>query len=196
MINKMIRVLLVSAGLIIMILYSKRTTNDDVYTVYDEEFRLYCGVEEVMQIDILDNIDIDADTVDNKDNEVIEINSDERAELAKIIMAEAGGEDIDGKILVGNVILNRVESDEFPDDIISVIRQKNNVSGVYQFSPVASGIINEMIPSDECYEAIDMILGGYDISNGALYFESYRGESWHSENLTFLFRHGGHKFYK
>ena len=128
------------------------------------------------------------------EKDIIDISDDELDELARLIMCEAGGEDMDGKVLVGNVVMNRVKSSKFPDDIISVIRQKRGKT--YQFSPVGSGKIDKVEPSDECYEAIDMILQGYDISDGALYFESCVGESWHSRNLDFIFKHGGHRFYK
>ena len=136
--------------------------------------------------------DATEDTTTNTN--IINITDEEYNELLKIIMAEAGGEDLEGKILVGNVIMNRVNSDEFPDDIISIIYQK--VNGVYQFSPVADGRINTVEPSEDCYKAVDMILEGYDISEGALYFEACSGDTWHSRNLQLLFKHGGHRFYK
>ncbi len=41
--------------------------------------------------------------------------------LSKIIHAEAQGEPFDGKLAVGNVIMNRVESEEFPDTVYDVI---------------------------------------------------------------------------
>ena len=56
--------------------------------------------------------------------------------LLRIVQAEAGGCDMKGKILVANVILNRVESDEFPDTITDVVYEKR------QFSPVSNGSIN------------------------------------------------------
>ena len=130
----------------------------------------------------------------HQDEKLYNISDSEYKELAQIIMAEAGGEDLDGKILVGNVIMNRVNSDRFPNDIISVVRQV--VNGTYQFSPVLDSRINTVVPTEECYKAIDMILDGYDISHNALYFEACKGETWHSRNLEFLFQHGGHKFYR
>lgn len=36
----------------------------------------------------------------------------------------------------------------------------------------------------------------WDESHGATYFESKSDSTWHSENLTFLFKHGKHYFYK
>jgi N-acetylmuramoyl-L-alanine amidase len=111
--------------------------------------------------------------------------------LAKIAMAEAGGEDVEGKALVILVVLNRVWTDEFPDTIHDVIYQKN------QFSPIASGRFDRVEPNEECYEALEMAMSGWDESQGALYFESGKSaDNWHSRHLEYLFTHGGHRFYK
>jgi N-acetylmuramoyl-L-alanine amidase len=111
--------------------------------------------------------------------------------LAKIAMAEAEGEDIEGKALVICVVLNRVWTDEFPDTIHDVIYQKS------QFSPIADGRFDRVEPNEECYEALEMVMLGWDKSNGALYFESEKSaDNWHSRHLEYLFTHGGHRFYK
>lgn len=113
---------------------------------------------------------------------------DERM-LAKIAMAE--GESVEGKALVILVVLNRVWSDEFPDSIEEVIFQKN------QFSPVAEGgRYWTTEPDAGCYEALELVMGGWDESQGAFYFESTGRDGWHSQNLEFLFEFGGHKFYR
>ena len=57
--------------------------------------------------------------------------------LLRIVEAEAGGEDEDGKLLVANVVLNRMNADIFPDTVTGVVLQKEK--GVSQFSPVANG---------------------------------------------------------
>lgn len=49
--------------------------------------------------------------------------ADDSYRLAKIAMAEAEGEDTEGKALVILVVLNRVWSDEFPDTIEGVITE-------------------------------------------------------------------------
>lgn len=41
--------------------------------------------------------------------------------LSRIISAESRGESLKGQIAVGNVVLNRVEEDDFPDTIPAVI---------------------------------------------------------------------------
>lgn len=111
--------------------------------------------------------------------------------LAKISMAEAEGEGVEGKALVMLVVLNRVWSDDFPDSISEVIFQKG------QFSPVSNGRYDSVEPDQECYEALRLIqIEKWDESQGALYFESKSESSWHRNNLQFLFQYGNHYFYK
>ena len=110
--------------------------------------------------------------------------------LAKIAMAEAEGEDVEGKALVILVVLNRVWSGKFQDSIPEVIFQDG------QFSPVSNGRFDRVEPDRECYEALELIqLNKWDESQGALYFESDGKSNWHRNNLHFLFQHGNHYFY-
>lgn len=53
--------------------------------------------------------------------------------LAKVVRAESGNQDSKGKRLVVDVILNRVDSDKFPNTVKEVIYAKN------QFSTVTDG---------------------------------------------------------
>lgn len=118
------------------------------------------------------------------------LTEEERYLLAKIAMAEAEGEDTQGKALVMLVVLNRVKSDGFPNTIEDVIYQPR------QFSPVASGRFERMEPNQDCWKALSMIEeNGWDGSMGATYFESKGDSTWHMENLHFLFKYGGHYFY-
>lgn len=117
--------------------------------------------------------------------------SDDNYRLMKIAMAEAEGESVEGKALVMLVVLNRVWSDQFPNTIEEVIFQRN------QFSPVKEGgrwYTTE--PNEECAEALELVMNGWDESEGALYFESCKADSWHSKHLEFLFQYGNHKFYR
>ena len=64
--------------------------------------------------------------------------SDEDYEvLLRIVEAEAGGEYEEGKMLVANVVLNRVGNDKFPDTVKEVVFQREK--GRAQFSPVYNG---------------------------------------------------------
>lgn len=119
--------------------------------------------------------------------------------LLRIVEAEAGCEDEDGRLLVANVVLNRVQNENFPDTVSEVILQKSH--GVTQFSPVASGRIWKVEVSDETVQAVQKALEGEDISEGALFFAARKHADsdsmrWFDEHLTFLFRHGGHEFFR
>ncbi len=119
--------------------------------------------------------------------------------LLRIVESEAGSEDEDGRLLVANVILNRVNDDKFPSTVTEVVFQQEN--GVAQFSPVSNGKIYQVEISEETCEAVERALNGEDISQGALYFAArkYADSSkmkWFDDNLEYLFQHGGHEFFK
>lgn len=123
------------------------------------------------------------------EKEVIPLDSEDEEVLLNIAMAEAEGEGIEGKALVMRVILNRKESEEFPDTIREVVFQEN------QFSPVASGVYGSKEPDRECYTALELVRNGEYLDMPALFFDSCEG-SWASKNRTFLYRMGNHNFYE
>lgn len=130
-----------------------------------------------------------------KFGEILNRNEGDDYLLAKIAMAEAEGESIEGKAMVMLVVLNRVADESFPDTIGEVIFQHNG--DIYQFSPVGSGRFYNVEPNDECWEALELVYSGWDESQGALFFESCKSkDSWHSRNLEQLLEFGGHRFYK
>lgn len=111
--------------------------------------------------------------------------------LQKIAMAEAEGEDTEGKALVMLAVLNRTRDAKFPDSIREVIFQPG------QFSPVGNGRFYEVKPDADCQAALDLILlEKWDGSCGATYFESESESTWHRDNLHFMFKHGKHYFYE
>lgn len=113
--------------------------------------------------------------------------------LAKIISAESRGESLEGKIAVGNVVLNRVRSSQFPNTIYGVIFDKK--FGV-QFTPVANGTIYQE-PTAESIIAAKICLEGYTLSNDILYFlnPKHSTASWVQNNRQFAFTIGNHSFY-
>lgn len=94
--------------------------------------------------------------------------------LARLITAEADGEPYEGKVAVGAVVLNRIDSPSFPKSIKDVIYQTGN--GVFQFEPVENGWINKPA-SEEAKLAAREALGGSDPTNGALYFFATKAKS-------------------
>ena len=119
--------------------------------------------------------------------------------LLRIVEAEAGGEDQDGKLLVANVVLNRVNSELFPDSVVDVVMQKEQ--GIAQFSPTVDGRYQSVKISEDTKEAVGRAIYGEDRSEGALYFcarEKADSEKmqWFDRKLTRLFAYGNHEFFQ
>ncbi len=118
--------------------------------------------------------------------------------LLRIVEAEAGGEDQNGKLLVANVVLNRVNSSQFPDTVWDVVMQKEQ--GIAQFSPTVDGRYQSVNVSQDTIDAVERALYGEDISQGALYFcarEKADSDNmqWFDRKLTKLFVYGNHEFF-
>lgn len=119
--------------------------------------------------------------------------------LQRIVEAEAGGEDLEGRTLVANVVLNRVISKRFPNTVREVVFAHGG--STYQFSPVSNGSYYSVHVSEGTKKAVRAALDGKDTSQGALYFMERAladsgNVSWFDRCLTKLFRHGCHEFYK
>lgn len=128
----------------------------------------------------------------------IEVSRTDYENLLRIVEAEAGGEDKQGKMLVANVVLNRVENEQFPGTVTEVIFQSEN--GTTQFSPISDGRFYTVKVSKETKEAVDAALRGEDNSQGALYFVARKAADnnkirWFDQNLNRLFAYGGHEFF-
>ena len=114
--------------------------------------------------------------------------------LSRIISAEARGEPMQGKIAVGNVVLNRKASSSYPNTVHGVIFDRKYGT---QFSPVSYGTIYNA-PTAESIVAAKICLEGYSISNEILFFVNpkYATSNWISNNRPFAFRIGNHYFFK
>ena len=125
----------------------------------------------------------------------VRISENDRTVLEKIVQAEAGDQDHQGKLLVANVILNRVKSAKFPSSIQAVVFAPR------QFSPISDGSYSRAEATQDTKKAVDEALHGVDGSQGALYFMDRRyadggNVSWFDRSLTRLFQHQGHEFFK
>lgn len=121
---------------------------------------------------------------------VMELTEEEENMLLKLGMAERGQNECTECIaLIMRTVLNRVEAGKFGKNIRSVILAQD------QFTPVSDGSYFRAEPNDLCREALDMVICGWDESQGALYYEWCEGESWHSKKLHLLFQHCDVRFY-
>ena len=123
---------------------------------------------------------------------VIACSDEEYWLLVRLVEAEAGNYDVMGRILVADVVINRVRSSAFPNSIYEVIYSYQ------QFQPITTGYIWEVAITDAAIEAVNRALSGEDYSQGATYFSSTwsaAAGNWQSRVLTRLFEYGGNVFY-
>lgn len=118
--------------------------------------------------------------------------------LLRIVEAEATGGDLKSKVLIANVVLNRVKDERFPDSIYDVVFQY--AGGSAQFSPVADGRIYSVEITDDTIQAVDQALEGEDYSQGALFFMARQSSDsssveWFDSKLKLLFSYGGHEYF-
>lgn len=113
--------------------------------------------------------------------------------LSRIIEAEAAGEPFAGKVAVGEVILNRVASSDFPNTIWTVIF--DNKFGV-QFEPTINGTIYNT-PSEESINAAKTALSGSNYVGDCLYFlnPTKAQSNWIVKNRTYYTTIANHDFY-
>lgn len=114
--------------------------------------------------------------------------------LSRIISAESQGESLEGKIAVGNVVLNRVAHSDFPDTVYDVIFD-SRWGG--QFEPVRNGTIYDT-PTEESIQAAQLCLEGASTAGGSLYFlaPSLASNLWTADNRTLVTVIGSHWFYQ
>ena len=116
-----------------------------------------------------------------------EMTEGEKELLAQLVTAEAEGESLFGKRLVVDVVLNRVDSPDFPDSITAVIRQPG------QFTSLENGRFERaawaMAESD--FQAVARELEGKRRLDSEVLFFTAGG---YGKYGTPAFRHGHHYF--
>ena len=126
--------------------------------------------------------------------------SDDWGCLAEALYFEARGEDVEGQLAVAEVILNRVESEQYPDSVCDVVRQGAEGSGC-QFSYMCDGL-KEHIANRRAYERIGKIawlmLAGKPrtLTDEALYFHATSVRPSWSHVFVRTAQIGRHVFYR
>lgn len=103
----------------------------------------------------------------------IQINNEQLDLLERCVMAEGGGESYDCQVAIACVIINRVLSDKYPDNVEGVIKQKG------QFS-TWPGMIQNANPTNEVKQAVREALTSEVIPEDVLYFRAGRYHKWAS----------------
>ena len=114
--------------------------------------------------------------------------------LLHVIAAEAGNQSLAGQLGVGNVVMNRVKNEDFPDSVKQVVFQQGDDRAI--FTPVDNGDIH-MVSDDLSLIAAYLVLEGYNNVGDSLYFvnPTVGNSSWFTANRTFVVRIGDHDFY-
>ena len=114
--------------------------------------------------------------------------------LARIIHAEAGNQPLAGRIGVGNVVLNRVASDRYPDEIFGVVFDDRFS---VQFDPAYSGSVYQEPDALDVIAAC-LCLEGYNTVGESMYFvnASISDDAWFRETKEFVVTIGDHDFYR
>jgi N-acetylmuramoyl-L-alanine amidase len=100
--------------------------------------------------------------------------------LADNIFFEAGNQSDDGKIAVGYVTINRLLSQQYPDNICNIVYQRNKTTCQFSWVCIQKHIYNRKIKEDDvwqrsltiAYQVVDFYDVYNDPTNGALFFHS------------------------
>lgn len=112
----------------------------------------------------------------------------------KLIAAETTGGDFESKCNVASVVWNRLLSNDYPDDIISVIYQKD---GSVQFSPTYDGRIDMVEVTADDILAVEYTYIFGSTAYDCIAFDNVRGNSWNKNRLEKVFTDNiGHSFYR
>ena len=97
---------------------------------------------------------------------ISEISSDEFYEICRVVMNESGGEPYQTQVAVAETIINRVNSDKFPNTVMQVLCQP------YQYSHYENGEV-----TDSVMEAVTQALEQHIYDTDMMYFrEDYYHE--------------------
>lgn len=106
--------------------------------------------------------------------------------LALVVEAEAGNQDLTGKRLVVDVVLNRVDCPLFPDTITEVLEQEN------QFTTMWNGAVEKAgwNMHEDDYKAVMMEIVGPRLDTDIMYFTA----GSYNKSCTPAYIHGDHYF--
>ena len=112
--------------------------------------------------------------------------------LARVMHCEAHGEGRGGMIAVADVVLNRVESDRYPDNIYGVVHQK------HQFECITKGRRGSL--RDHAYQQVvllaqDVLAGRTPRMTTATHYHADYITPYWAASLPKLGRIGNHIFY-
>lgn len=125
--------------------------------------------EEAKKAAELQSIEKTQQKAERKQVEAVSVSVDEETLLAALIQCEAGGESYECQLAVGAVVLNRIKSGKYPNNMQDVIYQSG------QFGPARNGSLARTLrngANSTPRRAAKEALSGVDNTNGCLYFNN------------------------
>ncbi|MDP2083950.1 MAG: cell wall hydrolase [Gemmobacter sp.] len=121
--------------------------------------------------------------------------------LAEALYFEARGESLKGQFAVAEVILNRVESPQYPGTVCGVVRQGTGQRGACQFSYTCDGrpdVVTDPASWDRAGKIARLMLDGSDrsLTDGATHFHTTQVRPVWSRIFDQTTRIGAHLFYR
>ena len=124
---------------------------------------LPADIDAVQKLTVLETASIGAESQILSRSLVRLVSKEDMELLTRVIHGEARGENFEGQVAVGAVVLNRLKDPRFPKTIRAVVYQ----SGA--FTAVDDKQI-QLDPNDQSYKAAEAALSGQDPTNGALFY--------------------------
>lgn len=114
--------------------------------------------------------------------------------LALVVYTEARGEPLDGQLLVAEVVLNRVQSEAYPDTVCSVAFEPHQFSGL-NVAPDLEAVFVDPAWQTSVDIAVEALQDA-SFGSGATHFHNNKKTPHWARKMTLLGKYGGHTFYK
>lgn len=123
-----------------------------------------------------------------------EYNINEIKVFQKLVAAETTGGNFESKCNVASVVWNRIHSQNYPDNIIDVIYERN---GSAQFTPTYDGRIDIVEVTEDDVLAIEYTYMFGSTVYDCIAFDTAKGNSWNKNKLEMVFTDSiNHTFYR
>lgn len=167
----------------------------NIQLVYAEETVAGFDASKLKELELEDIVNIKLSNLESKREQLLKENgldsgfTDEEIEiLERITEAEAESEGLIGKILVVNVIMNRLKDDRFENSVKDIVFAKK------QFQPIRDGRYKKVTVTNETKYAVSLVIDfDFSISDEILFFHALKSKGF--SNYTKLFTYKGHVFY-
>ena len=115
--------------------------------------------------------------------------------MATVLMLEAGGEPKDGMLAVADVVMERVDHENWPNDICSVVQEPNQFA--YKSILQMSDLIRKSprVWMEAFDVARSVVVDGERLHMGATHFHSGKNPWW-TRDAEYVGSYGGHKFWR